>query len=237
MKAKDYNGTIKYGVPRFYTTINQIENRTYAGDFHLQSDARHEAEGFYPIVRPAYNTETEKLGDMYFDTNVFTYYVITKTPEEIQAEYDAELNSLDSDIDMEAVKYLLKGVTKTTLDSTEITEQDITAIKSLYLQYRVGKAYDIASSNPDDYIFVYNDELYKVVQSHTSQADWLPDATPALYTKYVPAGVIAPWVQPTGAQDAYNIGDKVSFEGNNYESLINANVWSPTVYPAGWQLI
>lgn len=45
------------------------------------------------------------------------------------------------------------------------------------------------------------------------------------------------WVQPTGAGDAYNIGDKVTFEGQHYESLINANVWSPTAYPAGWQLI
>lgn len=37
--------------------------------------------------------------------------------------------------------------------------------------------------------------------------------------------------------DAYNIGDRVSFEGSNYESLIDANTWSPTSYPAGWQLI
>ena len=45
------------------------------------------------------------------------------------------------------------------------------------------------------------------------------------------------WVQPTGAHDAYGIGDRVSFEGANYESLIAANVWSPSVYPAGWQAI
>lgn len=45
------------------------------------------------------------------------------------------------------------------------------------------------------------------------------------------------WVQPTGAHDAYNIGDRVSFEGKNYESVIAANVWSPSVYPAGWKAI
>ena len=44
------------------------------------------------------------------------------------------------------------------------------------------------------------------------------------------------WVQPTGAHDAYNIGAKVTFQGNRYTSKINANVWSPTGYPAGWQL-
>lgn len=45
------------------------------------------------------------------------------------------------------------------------------------------------------------------------------------------------WKQPTGAHDAYNVGDRVSFEGKNYESLIAANVWSPSVYPAGWKAI
>lgn len=45
------------------------------------------------------------------------------------------------------------------------------------------------------------------------------------------------WVQPTGGHNAYKIGDKVTFEGNRYTSKINGNVWSPTGYPAGWQLV
>lgn len=40
---------------------------------------------------------------------------------------------------------------------------------------------------------------------------------------------------PTGAYDAYPLGAKVTFEGNVYESLIPANVYSPTAYPAGWR--
>lgn len=44
-----------------------------------------------------------------------------------------------------------------------------------------------------------------------------------------------PWVQPAGAHDAYKIGDKITFNGFTWESLINANVWSPTGYPAGWK--
>lgn len=44
------------------------------------------------------------------------------------------------------------------------------------------------------------------------------------------------WVQPTGAHDAYNIGDKVTFQSKRYVSTINANVWSPTAYPQGWSL-
>jgi hypothetical protein len=48
---------------------------------------------------------------------------------------------------------------------------------------------------------------------------------------------ILPWVQPTGAHDAYQKGDRVLFEGKTYESLIDANVWSPTSYPQGWKEI
>lgn len=44
------------------------------------------------------------------------------------------------------------------------------------------------------------------------------------------------FVQPTGAHDAYNIGDIVKFNGQLYRSTIDNNVWSPTDYPAGWEL-
>ena len=34
----------------------------------------------------------------------------------------------------------------------------------------------------------WNGKLYRVVQSHTSQADWTPDVTPALYTEIAEPG-------------------------------------------------
>lgn len=61
-------------------------------------------------------------------------------------------------------------------------------------------------------------------------------ACPALFVVTAEPGDCPDWVQPTGAHDSYSIGDCVMFNGQQYESLINANVWSPTVYPAGWQL-
>ena len=44
------------------------------------------------------------------------------------------------------------------------------------------------------------------------------------------------WVKPTGAHDAYNIGDIVKYNGKLYQSTINGNVWAPDAYPAGWTL-
>ncbi len=84
----------------------------------------------------------------------------------------------------------------------------------------------------------YGGKLYRVEQDHTSQADWLPDITPALYTEVAKPGEIPVWRQPTGAQDAYMAGDKVWFPEKDttaYESLVDYNVYSPEAYPAGWK--
>jgi hypothetical protein len=82
----------------------------------------------------------------------------------------------------------------------------------------------------------HGDNLYKCAQAHTAQADWAPDIAPALWTR-ISVEEYPQWVQPTGAQDAYQIGDKVTFGGNRYVSLINANTWSPSAYPAGWKKV
>ena len=47
----------------------------------------------------------------------------------------------------------------------------------------------------------------------------------------------AEWVRPTGAHDAYQTGDLVTFEGAVYESTIDGNTWSPTEYPQGWKKV
>lgn len=86
----------------------------------------------------------------------------------------------------------------------------------------------------------YGEKLYRCVQSHTSQADWTPDVTPALWTEVAKPGEIPVWKKPTGTQDAYRIGDKVHFPTKDdpvYESLIDYNVYSPAEYPAGWKQI
>ena len=82
----------------------------------------------------------------------------------------------------------------------------------------------------------HGDKLYKCVQAHTAQDNWTPDATPALWTP-ISVEEYPLWVQPTGAQDAYMTGDKVTFEGKRYTSVIDNNTWSPTAYPQGWKLL
>ncbi|MDK6521486.1 hypothetical protein QP173_08840, partial [Aerococcus urinae] len=87
----------------------------------------------------------------------------------------------------------------------------------------------------------YNGKQYEILSDHTSQATWLPDQTPSLYKELKSdkladgTEVIKDWVQPTGAHDVYNTGDKVAFEGKVYRSLIDSNTFSPSAYPGGWE--
>ena len=45
------------------------------------------------------------------------------------------------------------------------------------------------------------------------------------------------YVQPTGAHDAYNTGDKITYNGKKYICKINGCVWTPDAYPQGWELV
>ena len=112
-----------------------------------------------------------------------------------------------------------------------LTDEDALDCAILFPHWKVATVYEI-----DDRIF-YNDKLYRVVQYHTSQSDWTPDITPNLYTEIARPGEIPVWKQPTGAQDAYRIGDKVHFPTKDdpiYISVIDYNIYAPNV--AGWEL-
>ena len=118
-----------------------------------------------------------------------------------------------------------------------LTDDEAMEIATVYPQYLIGKVYK------SDEMFTYgvNDvgdpQLYRVVQEHTSQADWKPDETPSLYT---PIGLnkngYPIWSRPTGAHDSYNMGDIVEYNGILYESLIDGNVYAPDEYQQGWKV-
>ncbi len=79
----------------------------------------------------------------------------------------------------------------------------------------------------------HNEELYKCVQEHTSQADWEPNTVPALWVKVGdPAEEWPNWSQPVGAHDAYDLGAKVTHNDKHWISSISNNVWEPGV--PGW---
>ena len=120
------------------------------------------------------------------------------------------------------LRQLIEQLTVTMSDETALTGVE------LFPMWAIGRAYAAGDRVQHD------GTLYKCVQAQTSQADWTPDATQALWV-VVSIEEFPEWVQPTGAHDAYNIGDKVSYNGQRYICTTDANVYAPGVY--GWDLI
>ena len=116
------------------------------------------------------------------------------------------------------------------LKAARLTATDETALNAIEL-YPLWLA-DISVSLNDRY--QYDGKLYKCVQSHTTQADWTPDITPALWVE-ISLDEYPEWRQPQGTHDAYNKDDKVTHNSKRWVSTVDANVWEPGVY--GWNEI
>lgn len=142
--------------------------------------------------------------------------------------------------------YILEQAKKQAIASgetmmNELSRATVLANATDEQSYTMRYFYDEWDSNGKSYEkderFMYEDKFYKVLQDHKSQADWTPDTASGLYVEIPDPNIEYPeWKQPTGAQNAYMIGDKVTFEGKKYISKIDNNTWSPTDYPYGWQL-
>lgn len=83
----------------------------------------------------------------------------------------------------------------------------------------------------------YNGKLYKVLTAHISQPTWTPDAAASLFAEILPGqdGTdIGEWVQPDST-NPYMKGDKVTHNGQIWQSDVDNNVWEPGVY--GWSVV
>ena len=122
----------------------------------------------------------------------------------------------------------------TQMDTALATLPDENAVDAvtLFQEWRPGEDYAV------DYRLRYGGKLYRVVQAHTSQAGWEPDKTPALFAEVAKPGEIPVWKQPTGAHDAYRIGEKVHYPEIGdpvYINTVDYNIYPPDV--SGWELV
>ena len=109
----------------------------------------------------------------------------------------------------------------------EVTASEHT---DMFAEWKSGIAYAVNN------IRRYEDNLYKCLQAHTSQPDWTPDVSASLWKKIGDPTVEFPeWSQPVGASDAYQTGDKVSYDNKHWVSTADNNVWQPGIY--GWEVV
>lgn len=163
-----------------------------------------------------------------------------KTAEELASEIAQELavaraeqrKREKEEAAVSALEIIAKVAVLPVLDT--LSENDFNAVSILFPDWAPGITW---TQEQVTAVAVINFEgvLYKIVQPHTSQIGWRPDELPALYTPFRdPAIGPQPWVMPTGAQDAFAIGDRVTHDNPNdggniwiYESKIAANTTEP----------
>ena len=109
-----------------------------------------------------------------------------------------------------------------------LTDEQAEQVTNLYPSWAAGVAYAVGDRRK------YDGKLYRCVQAHTSQEGWEPPVTPAIWTRTgADPTTIEEWVQPTGAQDAYSLNAKVTYNSKTWISIIDNNIWEPGVY--GWE--
>lgn len=173
--------------------------------------------------------------------NVAGIQKLIKDLKDITNEARTQADRLETLIPkVEKLEVEVKTVTKVSnqlVKATDLSDEVMQELINAYPSWESGISVTVGE------LYSYNNKLYEVVQSHTTQADWTPDNTPALFNEVTPKHteggeeIVAEWKQPTGAHDAYDTGDKVLYKGKIYKSKIDNNAHSPEAYPDGWELV
>ena len=181
----------------------------------IQTEAEFEG-ALYPDKLGGYRIEADNTGVncLVFDEEQYAAYL--KLEQEAVAIAAAETKL--AEVSREA---LLTGVD----DDTALT------MAPLYPEWEPGTEYKTGQR-----LRFGDGGFVKVLQDHTSQAGWLPDATPSLYSVISDPAVEWPeFRQPTGAHDVYNTGDKVTFKGEHYTCQRDNVAHSPEALPDAWE--
>jgi hypothetical protein len=79
-------GSIKQlNLPKSFVSLNYNAGQLTQGYQTLETSI-HELDGFYSVVTPSFDKETEKLGLLFFDVTVFTYPIIPLSTEELEGK-------------------------------------------------------------------------------------------------------------------------------------------------------
>ena len=105
---------------------------------------------------------------------------------------------------------------------TYLTDEQALTVKDLHEEWVPNKDYKTGDRR------LYNEELYKCLQDHTTQKGWNPVDAPSLWAKILipDPEEIPEWEQPEST-NGYSIGDKVTHNGKTWESLVDNNIWEP----------
>lgn len=213
-----YHTTVGYGQDESVTVVTDgpLSQEHYSLLVAALVRARYSADDEFAIARQCYSDV-----EGYREYGAFVERCKEMACKVLGMDYVPDFSPSMAEV-MTQLRILLKP-------SVEGMEDGVAAgIPALFDPWAVGVAVAVGERR------YYGGKLYRCVQAHTTQADWTPDVTPALWTE-VSVEEWPEWRQPAGAHDAYSTGDRVTYGGRRYVSKIDGNVWSPEAYPAGWE--
>lgn len=165
------------------------------------------------------------------------------TPEE-ELELERQRNAaLEAELaPYRALKAKMEMSLRANITAGNISDEVLSENKDIFPEYSVGVALKVG-----DIFRTADGKLYKTIQAHTTQADWVPGpATLALYNVVEttaggdpvdpdnpPAGTL-PWQ----AGVAYKVGDVREHEGQDYECLqahTSQTGWEPPSAASLWE--
>ena len=115
----------------------------------------------------------------------------------------------------------------------ETQSERMLEVASAFPAWKTGVAYKVKDVFRYGENMVGDAQLYQVLQDHVSAEDWTPEIATSLYKAIgITEDGVPEWVQPLGATDAYNTGDRVWHKDKLWESNVDNNSWEPGVY--GW---
>lgn len=126
------------------------------------------------------------------------------------------------------LKDILYKINKMYIEST-ITETEKTELDSLARQNAIAEnSYAPLKEQIED--------IYSKLAQITSRLDALENEEETGEEEPTePVEEYPEFVAPSGAHDAYNTGDKITFNNKKYICKMNGCVWDPETYPAGWE--
>ena len=137
--------------------------------------------------------------------------------------YEVIKNVIESkDYKLEDILY---KINKTWMESA-ITEEQKTELDNLARENAKAENSYAPVQEQIENIYTELDKIKADINLLKNQEETEEPIEPEEYPEYV---------APSGAHDAYNTGDKVTYNGKKYICKLDNCVWSPDAYPAGWE--
>lgn len=117
--------------------------------------------------------------------------------------------------------------------AASMSDEEVASIEVFIQEWEVGKSYKIGD------VVRYKGGVWRALSNSVAQEIYPPDNYTAGWKRIgePDESGVYPWSQPLGATDAYQVGDKISYNGHVYECILANNVWAPDAYPPGWKLL